>query len=197
LHGVYDHIVFARGPGLLPLVTPLLVAMALAAVSVRGELDQEPVSSRRRALLGESPSLRDVQRALRRPNRPLMIHWIAIGAFVTLGTLIAFFAIALLVGRRLGIDFALANEGDARSSAPLILIGAAVLASFPASACLVARASRATSLVEPVIGSGLCIALILLLVALTAPLGVLVAFAMAPAAFLLACGGAWFGLSRQ
>lgn len=200
-HALFAHIVFGRGEGLLILVVPLLVAMAFIALStVRELLPTEPVSSRRLARLvtmAEPPSLHEVREALRRPNRPLLVHWIAIGAFVTLGMMIALFAAAVYFGYRFGIDFALASESDARSTGPLILLGTAVLAAFPLSAFLVARASATDTVFEPAIGSALAIGLVVLLVSLTAPVGVLFALSGAPAAFLLACAGAWLGVSRH
>jgi hypothetical protein len=200
LHGLYDHIVFGRGPALLVLVVPLLVAMALGTWIVAREIAPASApSSRRLSLLSslpEPPSLNAMRQALRRSDRPLMLHWIGIGALVTLGVTISLLALAVYVGHRVGIDFAMADEADVRSSGPLVLLGTAVLSAFPFAGYLVARASAATSVLEPAMGAGLAILTVLATLSATAPVAVVFALAVAPVAFVLACGGAWFGLGR-
>jgi len=88
------------------------------------------------------------------------------------------------------------DQEDVRSSGPLVLLGSAVLAAFPLAGYLVARASSATSVLEPAMGAGLAIAAVVALLSVTAPIAVAFALAVAPVAFVLACSGAWFGLSR-
>lgn len=200
LHGVYDHIVFGRGPGFMVAAAPLLIAMALFTWGALREAAPKsgPMPSGRPTLLSalpEPPSLRAMRRALRRTERPLMIHWIAIASLVTIGVMIACIAGAVAVGHRVGIDFAMADEADVRSSGPLVLIGAAVLAAFPIAGYLVAKASAATSVLEPALGALFAIFAVLALLSATAPVAVVFAVAVAPVAFALACGGAWFGLS--
>jgi hypothetical protein len=202
LHGVYDHIVFGRGPGFMVAALPLLLAMALFAWGGLREVapGSVPPASGRGSLLSalpEPPSLRAMRRALRRTDRPLMVHWIGIGTLVTIGVMIACIASAVFVGHRVGIDFAMADEADVRSSGPLVLIGAAILAAFPIAGYLVAKASAATSVLEPALGAGLAIVAVLVLLSATAPVAVVFALAVAPVAFALACGGAWFGLGGQ
>jgi hypothetical protein len=174
--------------------------MAVGAASALADIAPvEPPSSRRLPLLGtlaEPPSLHAVREALRRPNRPLLLHWIAVGTFVTVGAILVLFAAAVYFGHRMNVDFATTDEGDLRSSGPLVLLGVAVLLAFPLAGFLVARASSTTSILEPAIGAGLAIALIILLISVTAPAGVLFALALAPAAFILACAGAWFGVAH-
>jgi hypothetical protein len=128
-----------------------------------------------------------MQRALRRSDRPLMLHWIAIGALVTLGVMIASVALAVYLGHSLGIDFASADESDVRSSGPLVLVGVAILAGFPFAGYLVARASAATSVLEPAMGAAVAIAAAVALLSLAAPVAVVFALAVAPLAFGLAC----------
>jgi hypothetical protein len=137
-----------------------------------------------------------MRQALKRSDRPLMLHWIAIGALVTLGVTLSLLALAVYLGHRVGIDFALADEADVRSSGPLVLLGIAVLAAFPFAGYLVARASAATSVLEPAMGAGVAIVMVLLTLSATAPVAVIFALAVAPVAFVLACGGAWFGVGR-
>jgi hypothetical protein len=125
-----------------------------------------------------------------------MVRWIAIGALVTLGIMLALVTAAVAVGNRVGIDFALADEGDVGATGPLLLLGAAVLGAFPLAGYLVVRASPATGMLEPALGAGLAILLLVGLTSITAPVAVVLVLAAAPIAFALACGGAWFGLSR-
>ena len=125
-----------------------------------------------------------------------MLHWIAIGALVTLGVVLVALAGAVYVGHAIGVDFALADESDVRSSGPLVLLGAGVLAGFPVAGYLVARASSAHSVLEPAMGAGVAIVAAVLLASLAAPVTAVFGLAAAPLAFALACGGAWFGLVR-
>jgi hypothetical protein len=202
LHGLYDHIVFGRGAGLLVMVVPLLVAMSLASwIALRDVApggSSLPASLRPSLLrsMPEPPSFGALRGALRHPDRPLMLHWIAIGTLVTLGIMIVLLVAAVFVGHRIGVDFAAADEADMRSSGPLLLLGAAVLAAFPLAGYLVARASAATSVLEPALGAGLAIAAMVAMLSLAAPIAVVFALAVAPVAFGLACSGAWFGLVR-
>ncbi|MBK7585735.1 MAG: PrsW family intramembrane metalloprotease [Myxococcales bacterium] len=198
LHGLYDHIVFGRGPGLLVLAIPMFLCMVLVAGLAIRDVAPSP-DSRGSALLSsipEPPSLGSMSRALTRRDRPLMLHWIAIGALVTLGVVLVALAGAVYVGHVVGVDFALADEADVRSSGPLVLLGAATLAGFPLAGYLVARASSAHSVLEPAMGAGVAIITAVLLVSLAAPVTAVFGLAVAPLAFALACGGAWFGLVR-
>jgi RsiW-degrading membrane proteinase PrsW (M82 family) len=195
LHGLYDHIVWGRGPGLLVTVIPLFVFMGVGSwIALR---DVAPDSlSLHHSLIPDPPSLHSMREALRPVDHRLMVRWIAIGAFVTLGLIIALLGAAVAIGHRLGVDFSLADESDVRSSGPLILLGAAVLLAFPIAGYLVAKASAAHSVLEPALAAGLALAALVGMLFMTAPIGVLFALAVAPLAFGLACGGAWIGLER-
>lgn len=195
LHGLYDHIVWGRGPGLLVAVMPLLVFMGVGAwVALR---DVAPDAEHaRHSILPEPPSLRRMREALRPVDHRLMLRWIVFGAFVTFGLMLALLGLAVVLGNRLGVDFSLADESDMRSSGPLILLGAAVLLAFPLAGFLVAKASSAHSVLEPALAAGLALAALVAMLFVTAPIGVLFALAVAPLAFGLACGGAWIGLER-
>lgn len=200
LHALFAHIVFGRGPGQLVLVTPMLVAMALLSWIALRDVAPDP-GSRPSLLLSishipEPPSLQSVRRALKRSDRPLMLHWIAIGALVTLGVVIVALGGAVYFGHALGIDFAAADESDVRATGPLILLGSATLAGFPIAGYLVARASAAHSVLEPAMGAGLAIVLAVTLLSLATPVAAVFGLAAAPLAFALACAGAWFGLVR-
>jgi hypothetical protein len=126
----------------------------------------------------------------------LLVHWIILGTLVTLGVMIVALAAAVYVGHRVGLDFALADEGDVRSIAPLALLGVGFLTAFPIAGYLVARASAASSVLEPALGAGLALVAVVAFFSMAAPVSVVFALAVAPVAFALACGGAWFGLAR-
>ncbi len=195
LHGLHDHIVWGRGPGLLVTVIPLFVFMGVGAWIALRDVAPDSLSPHH-SLLPDPPSLHSMREALRPVDHRLMVRWIAIGAFVTLGLVIALLGAAVAIGHRLGVDFSLADESDVRSSGPLILLGAAVLLAFPIAGYLVAKASSAHSVLEPALAAGLALAALVGMLFLTAPIGVLFALAVAPLAFGLACGGAWIGLER-
>jgi hypothetical protein len=191
LHGLFHYIVWGRGPGLLVAALPLLLFMAVGTVMVlRGA---EPVPH---LAMIEPPTIEAVQARLAHPERPVMLRWIVAGALVTLGLILTLVAGAIVLGNRFNIDFSLADEADVRSSGPLVLLGVAVLAAFPLSGYLVARASSAQGLLEPAAAAALTLGLLVFMLWLAAPVGVLFALAVAPIALGLACGGAWIGLER-
>ena len=195
LHGLYDHIVWGRGPGLLVSVIPLFVFMGLGAwIALRDVAPEAP--SHQPWIVPDPPSLRALRQALQPVDHRLMVRWILIGAFTTLGLVIALLVSTVLLGQRFGVDFSLADESDMRSSGPLILLGAAVLLAFPIAGYLVAKASAAHSVLEPALAAGLALAALVAMLFMTAPIGVLFALAVAPLACGMACGGAWIGLER-
>jgi hypothetical protein len=146
--------------------------------------------------LPEPPSLRAMRRALQRTDRPLKLRWIAFGALVNVGTILLTVTIAVLLAHRVGIDLGMADETDMRSNGPLVLLGTALLVAFPISGYLVARASGTHSLLEPAFASGVAIGGAVFVLSVTAPSAVIFSLAVAPIAFGLACGGAWFGLDQ-
>jgi hypothetical protein len=189
LHGLYDHILWGRGPGFLVALIPMLLFMGLGAfMALRAEGGPESEL--------EPPSIEAVRARLVQRERPLMVRWIVIGAFVTMGLIVVLVAASVVAGNRLGVDFALADESDVRSSGPLVLLGMAVLAAFPISGYVVARASSGQGLLEPALAAMLTVGLLVFMLWLAAPIGVLFALAVAPIALGLACGGAWIGLER-
>jgi hypothetical protein len=196
LHGLYDHIVWGRGPGLLVAVVPLFVFMGVGAwIALRDVAPEAP--KQQHWIVPDPPSLRALREALRPVDHRLMVRWIVVGAFTTLGLVIALLALTVVLGHRFGVDFSLADESDMRSSGPLILLGAAVLSAFPIAGYLVAKASAAHSVLEPALAAGLALAALIAMLFMTAPIGVLFALAVAPLACGMACGGAWIGLERS
>jgi RsiW-degrading membrane proteinase PrsW (M82 family)/multisubunit Na+/H+ antiporter MnhG subunit len=191
LHGLFDHILWGRGPGYLAALIPIVGFMALGTAAALRELEQAaPVPSGR---LVETPSLRQVRDALRPAEQPVMLRWVFAGAFVTLGLVIVLAAVSVFVGRRMGIDFTLADEADVRSAGPLVLLGTGVLVAFPVAGYLIARASAAAGLLEPALSTLCALLALVVLLSLTAPVGVLFALALTPIAIGLSCGGAWLG----
>jgi RsiW-degrading membrane proteinase PrsW (M82 family) len=200
LRGLYDHLVF--GKGLASLLGSLPLSMGIAVVAYLGAREMVP-----KALphFGEGklsflpslpppPSLRAMRDALRKAERPVMLHWIALGALVTMGVIITCVIGAVVIGRRLGVDFGAVDEGEITGAIPLALIGLGVLLAFPASGYLVARASGADSVLEAALSTGLAIVGTLVMLGLAAPVAVVFALAFAPIAFGLACAGAWVGI---
>jgi RsiW-degrading membrane proteinase PrsW (M82 family) len=196
LHGLFDHILWGRGIGQIVAVVPLLLFMLLGSWLLLRSMDPAPATSGVSSLFPEPPSIESVSHALRPRDQPLMFRWIVFGSFVTLGLMLVLVASAVVVGRRIGVDFALADQTDVRAAGPLMLLGAAVLLAFPVAGYLVARASGGHSLLEPALAAALTVALLVGLLALAAPIGVLFALAVAPIALGLACGGAWVGTER-
>lgn len=195
MQGLYGHIVWGRGAGFLIAVVPLLGFMLLGAASVLREVSPER-HTLAKLHLPEPPRLSLVTEALNPRDRPLMLRWVVLGAFVNVGLMFALLVGAVALGHRLGVDFSAADESDMTSAGPLALLGAALLASFPLAGYLVARASSSVGVLEPALSAALALASIIAILALVAPLGVLFALAVAPLAFGLACGGAWIGLER-
>lgn len=194
LHGVYDYVLFARGSGLVVVLVPMLVMMSMGLiVLVRAPIE---VSRSTAISLWEPPSVGQVREVLSRRGRPLLLHWIAIGAFVTVGVTLVFLGVGVYLGHQLGIDFALADEAGVEGMVPIALLGAALLAAFPVSAYLIARASGTQSVLEPAWAAGAAIIAVVALFSVTEPTALAIALGTAPVAFVLACAGAWFGLDH-
>ncbi|HEY8942918.1 MAG TPA: PrsW family glutamic-type intramembrane protease [Polyangiaceae bacterium] len=194
LHGLFDHILWGRGPGYLAGTLPLLAFMGVGAWIGLRDIGPEPERSR----FGiPRPTFRQVQQALRGGDKPVMLRWVVAGSFVTLGLVIFLLTLSVVLGRRFGVDFALADEADMRSATPLMLLGTAVLLAFPISGYLVARASGSPSVLEPALANLLALAAMVTVLALTAPIAVLFALAVAPVALGLSCAGAWIGLEER
>ena len=202
-NGVYDHLVFGRGPRALLGTLPILVCMVAIGLTAARDLlkPKEGARSVRRRFLPAiaPPSMRAVREALSRSERPVMLRWIGIGALVTTGVMTITLVFAVILARRAGIDFTSVDRGDSADMAslfPLVLLAGAALTAFPVSGYLVARASSTHSVLEPAIAAGLAIAGSLVLLGLAAPVAVVFATAFAPIAFGLACIGAWIGITR-
>jgi RsiW-degrading membrane proteinase PrsW (M82 family) len=201
LHGLFDHIVFGRGPGVMVLAIPLLLTMlalayAIARRAMTRENDLAPSRHGAGAGWSEPASIRDVWLALEPRRQPLLVHWIALGVFVTAGLCLAALAAGLYVGHLMGLDFAAADEADVRSNGPLLFLATSVGSAFPVSGYLVARASGTSSVLEPALGASLAVLGAVLFLSATTPIAAAFALAVAPIAFVLASAGAWFATGR-
>ena len=196
-NGIYDHIVFGRSGAALYATVPILTAMAAVAfVTLRGLQAREDPERHSRFSIAP-PSIAAVRAALWRTEQPVMVLWIGAGALVTVGVIVAALSAAVLLGRRIGVDFAAVDRADGPASlAPLALLGGAALLAFPVAGYLVSRASASRGVLEVAIAAALAIAGGLVLLGLAAPVAVVFAIAFAPIALGLACAGAWMGITR-
>jgi RsiW-degrading membrane proteinase PrsW (M82 family) len=203
-HGLYAHLVYGRGPGALIGTLPLLLAMGVVAFFAGRDLRQRGERTSRSSLYGTMerpsfvylsapPSLQTVREALRRADQPIMIRWIVFGAMVTIGVMIAGLGVSIAFGAWARVDFSVVDEHDVTTTAPVALLGSGLLAAFPVSGYLIARASNLPTLLEPALATGLAIALTLVVLGLAAPISLLFALAFSPIAWGLACAGAWVG----
>jgi RsiW-degrading membrane proteinase PrsW (M82 family) len=202
-HALYTHFVYGRGPGALIAVLPLLFAMGVVILFAARDLRQrgerpsrEPDNRLSRMSfdqLSHPPSLRTVRKALGRADQPIMLRWIAFGALVTLGSMVLGLGGSIAFGAWAHVDFSTVDEHEVSTIAPLAILGAGVLAAFPVSGFLVARASNLPSLLESAAASGVAIVAVLVLLGFTAPVALVFALAFSPIAWALACAGAWIG----
>jgi RsiW-degrading membrane proteinase PrsW (M82 family) len=203
-HGLYTHLVYGRGPGALVGTLPLLLAMGAVAFFAGRDLKARGARTSRSSLYGTMerpsfvyvsapPSLKTVRDALRRADQPIMIRWIVFGAMVTIGVMIAGLSLSIAFGAWAKVDFSVVDEHDVSTTAPVALLGAGLLAAFPVSGYLIARASNLPTLLEPALATGLAIVLTLIVLGLAAPISLLFALAFSPIAWGLACAGAWVG----
>jgi hypothetical protein len=198
-HGLFAHEVYGRGAGALLAMLPLLGAMAAVAWLVGRDLPAPGPSasvapSLRLDRFRRPPSLAAVRAAMRRADEPVRMGWIALGALVNLGAMVSGVAAAVLAARGLHVDFSTVDEQDVAAASPALLLGAGLLASFPMSSWLVARAANVRTLLEPALAAVVALGVTLATLSFVAPSSVLFAFLLSPVAWLLACAGAWMGL---
>ena len=201
-HGLYSHLVYGRGPGALVGTLPLLLAMAGATFFAARDLRSRGARSSRSSMLLERvsslyvsgpPSLRTVRDALRREGQSITLRWVVFGSLVTVGAMTAGLALSIAVGHWAHVDFSIVDEHDVTTTGPVALLGSGLLAAFPVSGYLIAKASSLPTLLEPALGAGLAIIVMLVLLGLAAPVALVFALAFSPIAWGLACAGAWVG----
>ena len=172
-HALYTHSV-RRGPGALVAAVPMLLAMGVIAVLFMRDLDAKPHEAAPTSLSPPSigpprrssrrpPSLRAVRDALRRADRPISYAGRSLGTVVTIGAMLVGLAAAVAFGHYAHVDFGAVDEHDVSTTAPVALLGAGILAAFPLSGFLVARASGVATLLEPALSAGLAILAALIL----------------------------------
>lgn len=201
MHGLYAHLVYGRGPGALVGTLPLLAVMGVATFFGARDLASRGDRSSRTSMLlervsvvvGAPPSLRTVREVLRSEGQPIIFRWVIFGALVTVGAMTAGLASSVAFGHWAQVDFSLVDEHDVSTTGPVALLGAGLLAAFPLSGYLIARASNRPTLLEPALASGLAIVFMLFLLGLAAPVALVFALAFSPIAWGLACAGAWIG----
>jgi RsiW-degrading membrane proteinase PrsW (M82 family) len=201
-HGLYAHFVYGRGPGALLAVTPLLAVMGFIVwmlgrdLRMRGgRTSRVPSSSRlsRLSAAAAPPSLSAVRSALKRADEPVKVRWVFFGSLVTIGAMIVGLGAGVLAAHLLKIDLSTVDEHDVGAAAPVLLLGVGLLASFPTSGWLIARAAGARTLLEPALACVLALVVTLTALGFAAPFTVVFALAVSPIAWVLACAGAWVG----
>lgn len=209
-HGLYIHLVFARGAGALLATLPLLFTMAILTAAgardliARGDrieaLGDRPTTLLERvSVLGSSagPGISSMRAVLQRGNQPIAIRWVLFGTLVTGGAMILGFAAAVAFGHMAHVDFAIVDERDVSTAAPVALLGAGLLAAFPVSGYLIAKASSVPRLLEPALSAAVALLVVFALLGLTAPVALVFALAFSPIAWGLACAGAWIGRTHD
>jgi hypothetical protein len=142
----------------------------------------------------QPPSLAAIGRALRHgQGEPVKIGWVLLGALVTIGGMLVGVAAGVVAAHAMHIDLSSVDEHDVRAAAPALLVGLGVLASFPTSGWLIARAAGVRTLLEPALASVLALVVTLVCLGLSAPFSVVFALAVSPVAWVLSCFGAWIG----
>jgi RsiW-degrading membrane proteinase PrsW (M82 family) len=201
-HGLYAHFVYGRGPGALLAVTPLLAVMGVIAwllardLRLRGDRPSRlPSGSRlsRLSIVAQPPSLSAVRSALTRADQPVKVRWVFCGSLVTIGAMIVGLGAGVLMARVLKVDLSTVDEHDVGAAAPVLLLGIGLLASFPTSGWLIARAAGVRTLLEPALACVLALVITLTGLGFAAPFTVVFALALSPIAWVLACVGAWIG----
>jgi len=196
-HGVYRHLVWMPGVIGIAGAVPLLLGLGAFGWIALRELDghdEDPLSY---AASSRGPSLRSVRDVFsRRSARRVSIAWVAIGAFVTQGTVFALLAVAVVIGRKSGVAFSALEDPETAGVAPLALLAGATLLAFPVAGWLLARARTNESALEAGLSSAVAMTLTTAVLAAAAPSAVAFALATAPVAVALSCMGAWAGSHR-
>jgi len=202
-HGLYAHFVYGRGPGALLAVTPMLAVMGVVVwllardLRLRGDRPSRLPSGGSRlsrlSIAAQPPSLSAVRSALTRADQPVKVRWVFFGSLVTIGAMIVGLGAGVLMARLLKIDLSTVDEHDVGAAAPVLLLGIGLLASFPTSGWLIARAAGVRTLLEPALACVLALVITLTGLGFAAPFTVVFALALSPIAWVLACFGAWIG----
>jgi hypothetical protein len=134
-----------------------------------------------------------VRSALRRADEPVKVRWVLLGALVTIGAMIVGLGAGVVGAHVLKIDLSTVDEHDVGAAAPVLLLATGLLASFPTSGWLIARAAGVRTLLEPALACVLALVVTLVGLGIAAPFTVVFGLAVSPIAWVLACAGAWMG----
>jgi hypothetical protein len=195
-----EQMIYHRGSMAVLAVLPLLACLLLLAWLLWRDMvrrDERPRTTRFSAIsIAPAASLTSLQEAFRRREKPVTLRWMGFGVLVTSGMVSLALVASVMLGRELGIDFAVVDQVDAgaRALPPLALLATGGLAAFPIAGYLLARASGTRTVLEPALAASLTIVLAMIVVGMADPTAIVFAIAFAPVAFALSCIGAWFGL---
>jgi hypothetical protein len=203
-HGLYEHLVYARGPGSLLALLPLLAAMVPPSLWMARLLGKDRAASRsvrsglasRWARLSEAfppANLATVRQALAQNSGPLNVWWVLFGTLVVLGGMFVGVGAGVLAARWLSLDLAAVDDRSVLSATPLLLLALGLFVSLPMSGWLVARARGRRSLLEPALSVSLALGITVVGLGLVAPVAMVFALALSPLAWVASCAGAWFG----
>ncbi len=202
-HGFYAHLIWGRGPTALALAVPFVLVMGVIAFFLTRDLRRRSVTSDRSRItslsiaslevLSKPPSLRAFREAISKRDRPVGWRWVGLGVFVHLGGMVLGVTGAIVLGHFAHVDFSIVDERDVSTAGPVALLVAGLLAGFPVSGYLLARAGELTSLFEAAAGSAVALTATLVVLGFVAPVGLVFALALAPIALGLSCAGAYVG----
>jgi RsiW-degrading membrane proteinase PrsW (M82 family) len=202
-HGFYTHIVYGRGQAAMLLAVPFVFVMGVIAFFLARDLRRKSVVSDRSRItslsiaslevLSKPPSLRAFREALRNRNKPIAWRWVAYGVVVHLGGMVIGVTSAIVLGFLWKVDFSIVDERDVSTAGPVALLVAGLLAGFPLSGYLIARAAELTTIFEAAAAATLAVVAMLVVLGFVAPVGLVFALALAPIALGLSSAGAWVG----
>jgi hypothetical protein len=203
-HGLYGHLVYARGPGSLLALIPLLAAMippvtwfahSLSTGSAPASASRVGIATRwsRFSEAFPPPSFATARHALAQKDEPLSVLWVLFGTLVVLGAMFVGVGAGVLAARWLHLDLAAADDRTVATAAPLLLLVLGPFASLPASGWLVARARGRHSLLEPALSVSLALGVSIVALGLVAPVAVVFALALSPLAWVTSWAGARLG----
>ncbi len=204
LHTLWDHTLFNSVPGVLVVLIPLIVVMALLGANALRILRSEHGGHAARnsvflllASLPDAPTLSELRESIGYGQHRTRVGWVVLGCFVYFGSVFCSLGTAVYLGNRWGIDFTRAGEADLGANAPLLLIGTAMVAAYPLAGYLQARASDAKVIMEPALAAATSLGLTAALVSKGESIALALLLSISPLAIILASAGAWWASHRE
>ncbi len=204
IHALWEYILFERGPGGLLVLIPLALAMGILGASgvSRHQTEHAPsISSDRLALLlahlPDPPTLEELREALGYGRYRVRPVWVAIGCLVYTGAALCSLCLAVYLSNRFGIDLASADERNLYASAPILLLGAAVVGSYLVAGYVQTRAGGSKAILEPVLAAVLTSATAAALVSTADRAVFTMLLSISPLAIFVAAAGAWWASHRE